>query len=64
MDNTENKTVETVIDEAAENIEIFGDTAYVQTSKKIYAYSKTGEVISSVNLESDYEFLKPTIIYF
>lgn len=55
VDNTENKTVEIVIDEAAENIEIFGDTAYVQTSKKIYAYSKTGEVISSVNLESDYQ---------
>jgi hypothetical protein len=55
MDNIENKPIETVIDGTAENIDIFGDIAYVQTSKKIYAYSKMGEIVSSVDLESDYQ---------
>lgn len=54
IDNTENSPVKIIVDETADNVDISGNTAYIQTANKIYAYSKTGELISSVDLETDY----------
>ena len=55
IDDIQNKSTEIELDENAENIDVVGDIAYVQTSTKVYAYSKAGELLSSADLDTDYE---------